>query len=135
MLKICDMKEEDVPWVKNLFNLNKSILGSFDTAYYRFKNSKNTREKWIVVKEIAFVHYMERLDGVKVIYEIAVNPNNKRQGLGKMLMEHIGFPIQLKTDANNEESNEFYRKTGYIRVGVKKSRNGKKTFNIYQRWA
>lgn len=134
MLTILEIRESDVYWVKELFKLNKGILGSFDTTYFRFKQSVNNREKWIVIPEIAFVHYMERLDGVKVIYEIAVNPSEKKKGIGRMLMAHIGYPIQLKTDADNLESNEFYKKTGYICLGQKKSKNGKKTFNIYQKW-
>ena len=126
---------EDQKWVAKVFDANKKVLGntSGGTVFYRWTKNNNPRERWIVVEEMAFVHFLERLDGTKVIYEIAVHPDFKRLGLGGKLLRYVGLPVELKTDADHEESNNFYLKNGFKKIGYKESGAGKK-MAIYQKW-
>lgn len=138
-LRIRDITKQDEDWLKALFNKNSYILGGFGPTWYwywRKKDNKESgweRDKWVCIENIAFAHYLERLDGTKTLHEIAVDDSQKCKGIGKILLQYIGYPMQLKTDANNFESNEFYRKAGYTFVGTKRSKNGKKIFNLWKK--
>lgn len=116
-----------------MFNKNKSILGNFDFAFYHWKQTENPRNKWVVVENFAFAHYMIKLNGQKTLYEIAVDDHMKRKGIAKTILSHIGSPISLKTDADNLESNSFYRSLGFICLGQKFTSSGKKV-NIYEKY-
>lgn len=132
-MEIRPIKPEDEQWVKKLFEANESILGGFGLTWYRFNQSTNPREKWVVIEGKAFAHYMVKKNGEVSLYEIAVG--EKKKGHGKRLLEYMGFPMELKTDKDNEESNAFYKKCGFICLGSKFSKNGKKEFNIWKRWS
>ncbi len=59
------------------------------------------------------------------IYRLAVKPENRKQGIGTLLLEeaerrlrqHGADVSSLRTDADNEEIQEFFRKRGYRNVG------------------
>ena len=129
-----DALEEDMPWVKRIFQSADHVLGKgfFGSIWWRYWQSKNPRERWIVIEGRAFAHYVTRRDGVKVLYEIAVAEESRRMGLGKLLLDYIGRPMELKTDADHGESNAFYRALGFHPVGSKRSRDGKKVMRIYR---
>lgn len=129
---IQSVEEKDREWIRNLFLENKDILGPFDLAWIRFWQNNNPREKWIKINKEAFAHYLIKKNGEKTLYEIAVK--NKGKGTGRKILNYIGFPMELKTDKNNKESNKFYISCGFICLGCKKSKNKKKEFNIYKRW-
>ena len=123
---------EDKDWVLRVWKPAAKVLGvDAGTIWYRWVTYAPANEHWIGVREVAFAQYRQRRDGVKVLYSIGVAPVAKRQGLGRRLIEHIGFPMELKTDADHAESNAFYRKLGFKFAGQK--RGGAKVFNIY-RW-
>ena len=126
---------EDQKWVGKLFDLNRDVLGkvSGGTVFWRALNSGNEREHFWVIPEVAFAHWLVRKDGVKVLYEVAVHPDNKRQGLAKRLLQHIGLPMELKTDADHAESNAFYQALGFKKMGYKTAGSGKR-MAIYQKW-
>lgn len=126
---------EDQKWVGKLFDANRRVLGNMSggTMFFRWLKSSNPREKMIVIDGLGFAHYLERRDGVKVIYEIAVAVEAKRRGVGRKLVEAVGFPCQLKTDADHYESNAFYKRLGFRNVGVVMSKSGK-AMNVYHRW-
>lgn len=132
-LKVEQANEEDLEWVEELFQKNEYILGPAGLALYRWKNDRKENDRLIVVREVAFARYTIRKDGIRTLHEIAVAEEAKGQGIGKRLIQEIGRPIQLKTDADNEESNNFYKALGFTFNGKKKSRNGKKIFNLYFR--
>lgn len=123
----------DEAWVLAVFKANQSILGPGSVAWFRYWAAPHARNRWLVLPELAFVHYRKRLDGVNVIDEIAVDASAKRQGLGRLLVDAVGLPCELKTDSNNEESNRFYERLGFYPAGLKRSRNGKKTFRIWRK--
>lgn len=134
-MEIRSVKKKDEKWVGELFSKNKKILGPFSMAWFRFWQSSNPREIWVVIENVAFAHYLVKKNGEKTLYEIAVSEEHKKKGIGKKLLDFIGYPMELKTDFDNVESNEFYKRSGFICVGKKKSNNGKKEFNVYKRWS
>ncbi len=133
MYKIEKAVLEDMEWVGKLFSANKKILGEMapTSVFYRWFHGKNPREKFVVIRPFAFAHYLVRLDGIQTLYEIAVQEDQKRKGMGSSLLEFMGRPISLKTDATNDESNLFYRKLGFHCVSQITGGSGKK-LNIYQ---
>ncbi len=122
--------QEDKAWIEPLFNLNKAILGPFSVAWFRYWSSQNPRDKWVKIQGIAFAHFLEKKEDGSTLYEIAVNPEQKRKGHGRALIEYIPKPILLKTDFDNEESNQFYRALGFRLLGRKPGK--KKTFNVWK---
>lgn len=132
-MKIEQVTKDDEAWIKELFEVNSYILGGFGLTWHMFWKNKKPNEFWIKIGTEAFARYLIKKNGSGVtLYEIAVK--TKRKGYGSALMKYMGTPMQLKTDADNEESNAFYEKLGFICRGKKKSKNGKKEFNIYKKW-
>lgn len=126
---------EDKDWIIDIFSQNKVILGGKGYGalqWKRFWENAKENERWIVIEGVAFCHYLIRKrDNVRVIYEIATHNEHKKQGYGKQLVEYIGDPIELKTDYDSEESNTFYKKIGFVPLGVSytKSKDRKKMMN------
>lgn len=133
LLPIVALTLEDRDWVFRVADFSKSILGPIGLPWSRSWPTPGPRDFWVGIREAAFAHYRLRLDGIKVLDEIAVHPHAKGLGLGRELVEHIGCPMELKTDADNAESNGFYRHLGFKLAGQKTSKNGKKLFNIYRK--
>jgi len=131
-LKYQELKQNDKNWVNHLWKENKEILGP-PFPIYNYLKAKAPNEIFLVVPEIAFLHYRVRRDGETVLYNIAIDISAKRQGLGRKLVELMTPPIILKTDADNEESNQFYKRLGFICLGKKLTKSGK-TVNIYKRF-
>lgn len=127
-----DAIPQDIDWVRPILDSAKHILGNGTLAWYRFWHGGLVDgARWIVVEGKGFVHFKRRRDGTSVIYEIAVSPDHKRQGVGRQLVAQVGYPIELKTDADNEESNAFYRALGFHPIGCKVSKKGKR-MRIYR---
>lgn len=132
-MKIRPAKESDKSWVEPIFREHDFVLGKgfFGTIWYRYWTGGSENEFWDVIPCMAFVHYKRRKDGVNVIYEIAVGSEFKRKGLGKMLLDHVGYPMELKTDVQHRESNAFYKGCGFYPAGEKRSRDGLKRMRIW----
>lgn len=134
----CDLRvatKEDQKWVGKIFDLNRHVLGNVSggTVFWRWTQANQKTQKWIVIPGKAFCHYGIRKDGTKYIYEIAVHPDCKRMGLARELLNFVGRPVELKTDATHTESNLFYLKIGLTCVGTTTARSGK-ILNVYQGW-
>lgn len=135
---IRDAVEADEKWVKRVFTASDHILGKgfFGTIWYRFWQNyrvhRGASERWVVIEEKAFAHFKQRRDGVKVLYEIATDEAARRQGHARALVAYIGFPMELKTDSNHQESNTFYQALGFYPCGEKRSRDGMKKMRIYR---
>ncbi len=129
--------ETDQKWVAKLFDKNKEILGyvSGGTVFWRWLQDvkKHDRHQFLVIPEVAFAHFLVKKTGEKVLYEMAVDPEQKRKGLGRKLLDRIGRPLTLKTDADNVESNSFYVRYGMRLMGTTEAASGKR-LNIYQNW-
>ncbi len=63
----------------------------------------------------AFVKYHQRRDGWKVIYSVVVPINARSRGIGRALVEAVGYPQRLKCP-DGLPSNMFYLRCGYRMV-------------------
>jgi ribosomal protein S18 acetylase RimI-like enzyme len=137
MTPIVPYAPSDRDWVLGVWKHSQGILGDSNVAsrtLHFFQTARSANEHLVVIRKVAFAHYRVRKDGQRVLYEIAVDPSERRKGHGKRLLAHIGTPMLLKTDAFNEESNAFYQALGFILEGVSTSRLGDKTLNHYARY-
>lgn len=134
-VEVVDAEPADGEWIAKLFDANTAILGNMSggTLFWRWLHSGNPRDRMIVVRGRGFAHYLLRNDGVRSLYEIAVDARCRRAGVGKALLQAVGRPITLKTDASHDESNAFYRSAGLVRCGQVRARSGK-LLNVYQGW-
>ena len=124
------VQDSDFEWIKPLFKLNEGILGSADMTLWRYQNGQK-KDQFVVIRPHAFAHFNRKKNGEVMLYEIAVDPKMKRQGLGKALLDYMGTPMLLKTDADNIESNAFYKKWGFVLLGSKFTKSGKKV-NVWK---
>jgi ribosomal protein S18 acetylase RimI-like enzyme len=126
---------QDQPWFAKLFDVNRASLGNVSggTVFWRWLQSKQPNERILVIRPVAFVHYRIKRDGMRVVYEIAVAASAQRQGLARVLMDRVGRPVTLKTNADNEPSNRFYERLGFAVVAHVNTRDGK-LMNVYQGW-
>ena len=127
----------DKDWILEIFAQNKKILGGKgygSLQWKRYCDNNKSNEKWIVINEVAFCHYLIRKrDGVSVIYEIATHNDYKKKGYGKKIIEHLGDSIELKTDYDSKESNSFYQKTGFLPIGVSYTKSDHKKMTNYKK--
>jgi GNAT superfamily N-acetyltransferase len=135
MIRLAEQKDKD--WILSIFAENKTILGGKgygSLQWKRYWDNEKDNERWIVIEDRAFCHYLIRKkDKVKVVYEIATANEHKRHGFGKKLIKFIGDPIELKTDYDSKESNEFYKKTGFLPLGVSYTKSNNKKMMNYKK--
>jgi len=135
--EIRDITKGDEKWVKEIFEKHAYTLGPFGMAWYRYWQLKEENPKagelWVGIENIAFCHYRVRRNKRRTIYEIAVVDGYKGQGIGKAILNYVGYPIDLKTDIDNPISNGFYNKYGFKLTGTGQSKNGSKKFNYYSK--
>ena len=126
---------EDAPWLDKLLKANQRAFGSLGgkELFWRLALPGNANEHVLVIRPVAFVHYRRNRTGLRVVYEIAVDDKSKQRGLGSALMAAVGRPVMLRTDKDNEEANNFYKRIGLVVVGVAYKRDGRK-LNVYQGW-
>ena len=125
MVKVEPYRQEDLIWIEKIFNQHRKLLGNF---FWMKGALKKSNQKMVVIREKGFCRY--RFDKKKngwVIEELAVDENSQRDGIGKLLLNSIPLPLYLKTDTDNVKSNAFYKKNGFILLGV--SSGKKKQFN------
>lgn len=116
---------EDELWIKKIFSREK-ILGNFMWSWATLGRKNHY---WIKLGQDGFVHYRKK-DGMYEVCEISVA--EKKNGIGRKLIEAVPSPITLKTDENSE-ANKFYKKIGFTQIGTARSRKGK-IFNVWYRW-
>jgi ribosomal protein S18 acetylase RimI-like enzyme len=134
-LEVRSATPDDQSWVGKLFEANASVLGNMSggTMFWRWQNAGSKNERLLVAGKLGFAHYRIRKDGTRVLYEIAVDASAKRRGVGRTLMDRIGRPVTLKTDAGHAESNAFYKSIGLTNCGTTVARSGKR-LNVWQGW-
>ena len=111
---------EDLVWIKKLWYKNDHVLGVPFDAYLDIK-----KYTILVIPEIAFVRFAKKKTGENYVYDIAVDKDARKSGVGRKLMDMIEKPIMLKTDVGNVESNLFYKNLGFIALAHVKSRKGR----------
>lgn len=126
-------EERDADWLRPIFAAERRWLWDFGRVWWRYWHQRRVGEAWYVVREAGFVHWHARRDGVRVVEEIAVARDARRQGVGRALLAAIGQPILLKTDADNAESNPFYAALGFRYKETVASRDDTRRLNVYER--
>lgn len=132
-MTIRPVREEDRQWLAPIFKETKHILGNIGLSLYRCLQGTSEREFFLVIEGVGFVHFLVKQNGQRTLYNIGVASEHKRKGYGRTLLAQVGLPVDLKTDADNPESNAFYRALGFSLVGTKLTKSGKPV-NIYTKW-
>lgn len=124
---------EDAAWIRPIFEAERAMFWDFGRIWWRYWHSVAPGEWWLVLRPDAFVHFRKRLDGMRVVEEIAVAPGARRNGVGRFLLQSIGRPIELKTDAQNLASNAFYQALGFDLIETTAAERGSRLLNLYRR--
>jgi GNAT superfamily N-acetyltransferase len=114
-----------------------NIVQSASTIWWRFtaSNARLQRREFIALyDDVAMAHWLVRKDRMKVLNEIAILPEHRRQGIGIQLIEYIGLPIKAKTDADNVVSNNFYLKHKFKLVNIELTKSKRKPMNVYEKY-
>ena len=139
---ILPVTPEDKAEVAALFKADaeakKIWPGGISMNWYFFWNGQKENNHWVKAvgpngNILGSVHWtVRKRDGGRTLHDIAVLPSARGQGLGKILVDHIGLPITLKTD-HDSQANGFYLKLGFVLQGQAQSRSGLKMFNVYRK--
>jgi ribosomal protein S18 acetylase RimI-like enzyme len=121
---------EDVPAVKAVADRHRHELGFVPMAAL----VEAARERRLLVavldgKVVGFVHFRCCRDGHATIYEIAVLPECRRQGIGRALVEAVVQEAALRGCAVLQlkcpidlPANEFYRRAGFTEAGIEEGK-------------
>lgn len=121
----------DIDGVKRIANQYKSELGFVMTAALKERMKKY--EVYVAVmgqQIVGFVHWHQRRDGWRTIYEIAVDRQWRGKGIGKALLQAIPAPLRLKCTQDNP-ANDFYKSQGMTLERTEPGR--KRPLNVWSR--
>ena len=119
--------------IKQIHKEAKKELGSHNLFKCWEKYlSMESPYKYYVIEDKAFMRYgySSRLK-CYTIKEIGVLNDHKKKGLAQKLIEFTKRPLYLTCNTDNEAGNNFYKKIGMKRKGIKWSRNRKFQMNIW----
>ncbi len=109
---------DDVKWIAEVAKKNTKELGFLPNVVIAEAINRNGvhvhKPSW------SFVIFRTRKDGVTTVSVICVPKFNRGQGAGRLLIESVPKPIQLKCPAFLP-SNEFYRRLGFKHQGSEKT--------------
>jgi|Deesub1362A_J573_1020465.scaffolds.fasta_scaffold04705_3 ribosomal-protein-alanine N-acetyltransferase len=115
-MKIRRCREEDLEEVYKIETL------SFKFAYPRLLFYDYLKKLFFVLEDDGkIIGYVMADEERNLIVSIAVHPDYRRKGYGKMLMEHVlkfmKGKVILQVRKSNEAAINFYKKLGFRRVG------------------
>ena len=120
--------EDDIAQVyamtKDVRDINTFLGGGYRTP--RAKAAAEKRGLLLAKSEarvVGFMLFNRRRDGWTTLYDIAVLPDFRRQGIAGMLLRSLSMPIRVTVMESNDGMRSFVRNNGFRLV----SRNGKKT--------
>jgi len=118
---------EDLDAIKTIADANRKDLGFVLRSALLAGIERNEVHVADGGSILGFVHWHLRRDGWSTIYEIATS--TRRQGLGRMLLDSVPRPLQLKCP-EGAVANGFYRRMGGNLVATVDGR--KRRLNIWQ---
>lgn len=124
-------KLKDIESIKHIANQYKQELGFLNAG--KIRQSVVNGYCHVADSEgeiIGFVIYYSRKDSWNTIYDIAVDKDHTRKGVGRMLVNSVPSPIQLKCTVDNP-ANSFYASLGFKLVRTEDGR--KRRLNIWKR--
>jgi GNAT superfamily N-acetyltransferase len=140
MITIEDVTPEDKDEILALFKQDdecKKIWGSGGGQqwYWFWHKDSGKQEYWVKAVDndgiLGFVHWsVRKRDGWRNLQDIIVAGKAQGLGIGRMLVNHIGRPIYLKTD-HDSIANRFYQRMGFRQGDTVWSRNGRKQLTYY----
>jgi N-acetylglutamate synthase-like GNAT family acetyltransferase len=123
-------REEDIGAVKRLADSNSAALG----FVVRASLEAQMRRQELLISEcqgkvVGFVSFHHRRDKWTTIYELCVEKNYRRQGIGRALIEAVQEDalrfhqsgIRLKCPLNLP-ANSFYARIGFTRVAIEEGK-------------
>lgn len=120
--------EDDIAQVyamtKNVRDINTFLGGGIVPP--RAKAAAEKRGLLLAKSEarvVGFMLFNRRKDGWTTLYDIAVLPDFRRQGIAGMLLRCLSTPIRVTVMESNDGMRSFVRNNGFRLV----SRNGRKT--------
>lgn len=117
---------DDAKFIAQVYKHAKKELGSFNLYQcWDFYLSGKNNEKFIVIPEIGFVRWGYSVrNRVNVLKDIAIMPDQKGKGFGRILMNAVPKPFFLKCNLDNVDGNKFYIKNGLKLTGQSKTKKG-----------
>lgn len=134
-VRVVPITPEDKQAVVKMFNQEKKIWPwGGGVIFWRFFNNRGRTEQWVkaVIDDqvVGFAHWAMKADNTRTLYDIIVSPEHRGKGVGRKLIDVIGTPIDLKTDAD-ADSNGFYNKLGFTRGETVPTKDGSKFTTSY----
>lgn len=78
---------------------------------------------------VGFINWHGSRDGWSTVYELAVSPDFRGQGVGRNLLYAVPCPVSLKCTVENP-ANEFYQKAGMRKIATLKGK--RRQVNLYE---
>lgn len=119
---------DDREFIKSLYKINAKEIGDFNLFWVWDKYLDGTsKHKYAVIDDCGFMRYgYSKKYSAYVLYEIAVVPDTKQKGVGRLFYNHLPKPLMLKCNQSNEIGNKFYEAMGMTKVGVEQNKKGLK---------
>jgi ribosomal-protein-alanine N-acetyltransferase len=118
MLRIAEMREEDLPAVLEVENL--SFIAPKEEGF--FKTSQN---KYLIAREedkiVGYIGF-EKVAGETHIINMAVHPDHRRKGIARRLLEEVLSDRDvffLEVRMSNRLAQKLYHKYGFENVGIR----------------
>lgn len=131
-MKIRKATKQDEEFIKKLHKQHKDHIGNFNLFWIwdKFIDGK-TNYVYEIIDDCGFIRYgYSKKYKANVLYEIAVDNDSPKKGVGTMLFNRLPKPLMLKCNADNVIGNKFYIKMGMTKAGVTETKKGEKQ-NIY----
>ena len=119
-MKISPLKEENIQDVVEIEDISFSVPKK-DSIF------RHDQNKYLVAEENGkIIGYIgtEEISGETHIINMAVHPENRKQGIGKKLIEAVlddENVFFLEVRASNNAAQKLYEKYGFEKVGVRKN--------------
>ncbi len=124
--------EDSIKEVQQLSRKFKQELGF--VMLPSLKRAVEEKGLWLAYQDnklVGFMNTHKRRDGITTIYEIAVDKDYQRAGVGLSLLTCVTGRLRVKTTQDNVIANNFYLKNGFILIEVEEGR--KRKLNVYER--
>lgn len=122
MKKVKIAEIEDLDWIKSLVDKHRKEFTFVNRAI--LQNGIDNQEIFCIPNK-GFLHFHHRLDGKSTLYHLCVSPEERRKGLGELLVsawekdarKNGATILQLKCP-ENLDANLFYKKLRFIQTNV-----------------
>ncbi len=122
---------EDIPAIQRIARQYAKELGFLrEVSIREYIQQHTVYTAKIEQQVVGFVLFRARQDGWNVIYDIAVDKDCHRQGIGRMLLFAVPTPTRLKCTQDNP-ANDFYTSCGFNLIGTESGR--KHPLSVYQK--